>query len=210
MDVVSRHVSDDVHGHQCSHSSNWLHYIPSGADTQPVVDPVNGAEIEAGSGQTACGWSFRHYFTTWCHHVLFWLQKPTVALAFNWSGLEASFRYCDVKSTFFSAPLNPLNQSYPCMFQCVVLPHPHLSYNSVFSSQYLLKMFNNMKTLYLILASCFSAVSLPHLVIVDCDPSTFMLMLSSFQRSYCTLLVPSGSIWEVILLFRGLSSDWRP
>lgn len=101
MDVVPSHVSDDVHGHQCSHSSNWLHYIPSGADTQPVVDPVNGAEIEAGSSQTACNWSFRHYFMTWCHYVLFCQQKPTDALAFNWSGLEANFRYCDMKSTFF-------------------------------------------------------------------------------------------------------------
>lgn len=38
------------------------------------------------------------------------------------------------------------------------------------------------------------AVISTHLVKVGCDDSTFMLILSSFQRSYCTLPTPLESI----------------
>lgn len=41
----------------------------------------------------------------------------------------------------------------------------------------------NIKTLHLISASLCQS----HLIIVDCEPSTFMLMLLSFQRLYSTL-----------------------
>lgn len=57
MDVVPCRVSYDVHGHQRSQSPCCLHRYPSAADTQSAVDPVNGAESEAESGQAALVYS---------------------------------------------------------------------------------------------------------------------------------------------------------
>lgn len=42
-----------------------------------------------------------------------------------------------------------------------------------------------------------------HLLSEDCEASTFMLMLSSFQRSYCTLPEPLESMRTVFLRLRG-------
>lgn len=55
----------------------------------------------------------------------------------------------------------------------------------------------------------FLGTALSHLIVVDCVASTFMLMLSSFQRSYCTLSARLASMWEVSPLFRGLSVAWN-
>lgn len=42
-----------------------------------------------------------------------------------------------------------------------------------------------------------------HLFSEDCEASTFMLMLSSFQRLYCTLPEPLESMRTVFLRLRG-------
>lgn len=82
-------------------------------------------------------------------------------------------------------------------------------YNWVYLLLINIRTFINYMKLYIWSCIFVSDVTLSHLIPVDCDPSTSMLMLSSFQRSYCTLPALLESMWEVILLLRGLSAAWN-
>lgn len=184
MDVVSCHISNDVNNHQCRQNSYCLRYNSNFAGADSVVDPVwerEAEQIETGY----CSLYFNFIAIFLFHYCFCWFQQFEIFTEIVIHSIKINVSWNENKENYYKNFIIFCQIVLYLYSYCILQIYQIVRFGSHYVPRPIFSYFEYTK--YTKTPKLLWAAISTHLVKVGCDASTFMLILSSFQRSYCTL-----------------------